>query len=267
MRRTADSRAVDCSGGDRLRLSDRYYIYRSIWPSLSIDRHCGNSRLSSSRFMAIQKIKARGEDTRNRLLEVATRLFSDRGFEAVSTREIASEANTTLPSIPHHFGSKEGLYQAVILRIAEEMTKQLSPASAVALAILSRQNASRKARIDALENLVLTHARALLQNRSEWAQLIVREQLRPTAALVPIIEVLEQHLIGPIIRLIASLTHISSEGSEAKLKAMTLLGRVLIFRLAKTSLFSIMGWQDLTPARINLILELLRKEVRSTFSG
>jgi membrane fusion protein, multidrug efflux system len=27
-----------------------------------------------------------------------------------------------------------------------------------------------------------------------------------------------------------------------------------------------MGWQEFTPARINLILELLRKEVRSTFS-
>ena len=48
---------------------------------------------------------------------------------------------------------------------------------------------------------------------------------------------------------------------------MTLLGGILVFRLAKTSLFSLMGWQELTPAGINLILDLLRKEVRSTFSG
>jgi AcrR family transcriptional regulator len=197
--------------------------------------------------MAIQKTNARGEDTRKRLLDVATRLFSDRGFEGVTTREIAADANTTLPSIRHHFGSKEGLYQAVIASIAEEMAKHLSPVSAVALTVLGRKNASRKDKIDALENLVITHAGALLQSRSEWAQLMVREQLRPTAALSPLNELLERDVLDPLVRLIASLTHTPSEGSEAKLRAVALLGRVVIFRVAKTSLLRIMGCQEAHP--------------------
>jgi AcrR family transcriptional regulator len=217
--------------------------------------------------MAIQKTNARGEDTRKRLLDAATRLFSDRGFEGVATREIAADANTTLPSIPHHFGSKEGLYQAVIASIAEEMAKHLSPASAVALSVLGRKNASRKERIDALENLVITHARELLQSRSEWAQLMVREQLRPTAPLSPLNELLERDVLDPLIRLIATLTHTPSEGSEAKLRAMALLGRVVIFRVTRTSFLRIMGWQELTPARIKVILESLRAEIRSLFVG
>jgi AcrR family transcriptional regulator len=217
--------------------------------------------------MAIQKTNARGEDTRKRLLDAATRLFSERGFEGVTTREIAADANTTLPSIPHHFGSKEGLYQAVIASIAEEMAKHLSPASAVALTVLGRKNASREDKIDALENLVITHAGALLQTRSEWAQLMVREQLRPTAALSPLNELLERYVLDPLIRLIASLTHTPSEGSEAKLRAVALLGRVVIFRVAKTSLLRIMGWQELTAARIKVILESLRAEIRSLFVG
>jgi TetR/AcrR family transcriptional regulator, regulator of cefoperazone and chloramphenicol sensitivity len=217
--------------------------------------------------MAIQKTNARGEDTRKRLLDAATRLFSDRGFEGVATREIAADANTTLPSIPHHFGSKEGLYQAVIASIAEEMAKHLSPASAVALTVLGRKNASRKERIDALENLVITHARELLQSRSEWAQLMVREQLRPTAPISPLNELLERDVLDPLIRLVASLTRTPSEGTEAKLRAMALLGRVVIFRVAKTSLLRIMGWKELTPARIEIILESLRAEIRSIFVG
>ena len=217
--------------------------------------------------MAIQKTNARGEDTRKRLLDAATRLFSDRGFEGVTTREIAADANTTLPSIPHHFGSKEGLYQAVIASIAEEIAKHLSPASAVALTVLGRKNASRKDKIDALENLVITNAGALLQSRSEWAQLMVREQLRPTAPLSPLNELLERDVLDPLIRLIASLTHTPSEGTEAKLRAMALLGRVVIFRVAKTSLLRIMGWQELTPARIRVILESFRAEIRSLFVG
>src|ERR1700730_2026355 len=217
--------------------------------------------------MEIQKTNARGEDTRKRLLDAVTRLFSERGVEGLATREIAADANTTLPSIPHHFGSKEGLYQAVIASIAEEMAKHLSPASAVALTVLGRKNASRKERIDALENLVITHARELLQSRSEWAQLMVREQLRPTAPLSPLHELLERDVLDPLIRLIASLTHTPSERTEAKLRAMALLGRVVIFRVAKTSLLRIMGWQELTPARIRVILESFRAEIRSLFVG
>ncbi|MDR1270830.1 MAG: TetR/AcrR family transcriptional regulator [Planctomycetaceae bacterium] len=49
-------------------------------------------------------------DTRKTLLDVACRLFAEHGFDKVSTRMIAQEANVNLGSIHYHFGSKEGLY-------------------------------------------------------------------------------------------------------------------------------------------------------------
>ena len=69
----------------------------------------------------MQTKNARGEDTRRKLLEAATKLFSELGFHGASTRDIAGAARATLPSIEHHFGSKEGLYQAVLLELAAEM--------------------------------------------------------------------------------------------------------------------------------------------------
>src|SRR5260370_26202603 len=90
---------------------------------VSIDRHdksyrgnadsCQTTKPAGILAMAIHKTNSRGKDTRSRLLSVATQLFSDRGYEGVSTREISAAANTTLPAIPHHFGSKDGIYQAV----------------------------------------------------------------------------------------------------------------------------------------------------------
>ena len=213
------------------------------------------------------KSNARGKGTRQRLLSAATRLFSDRGFEAVSTREIAAAANTTLPSIPHHFGSKEGLYQAVFATIAEDMEKQLLTAASTALALLERKSATRTERINALENLVLIYARAHLENPSEWGQLIVREQLHPTTALVIVNQALERLLIQPLLGLITSLAQPSWKRTEAKLKVMTLLGRVLVFRFARTSLLGLMGWEELNPARTSLILQFLREDIRSTFGG
>jgi AcrR family transcriptional regulator len=215
--------------------------------------------------LGIQKSNARGEETRKRLLAVATELFSEKGLAAVSTREIATAAETTLPSIPHHFGSKEGLYLAVLAAISEEMAKRLAQASMQAIEILSRKKASRTERIQAIETLIDTHARALLEGKREWAKLILLEQLQPTEALAPINRVLTEQVIDPIVRLLTTLMAISTV--DAKLKTMSLLGRAVIFRIGRSSVLELMCWDDLTPARINKILVMLRAEVRASIGA
>jgi TetR/AcrR family transcriptional regulator len=52
---------------------------------------------------------------RKRMLEVATALFSKKGYAAVSIREIADRSGVTLSSLYHHFGDKRGLYLQVYL--------------------------------------------------------------------------------------------------------------------------------------------------------
>lgn len=64
--------------------------------------------------------RARGEATRQRLLDAAERLFAERGFRAVTMRDIASEAGVELSLTTHHFGSKQILSEKVLLRRADE---------------------------------------------------------------------------------------------------------------------------------------------------
>jgi AcrR family transcriptional regulator len=45
-------------------------------------------------------------DTRQRILDVAAKLFSERGFEGTSVRDIATELGIANPSIYYHFKSK-----------------------------------------------------------------------------------------------------------------------------------------------------------------
>jgi len=47
------------------------------------------------------------------ILEVASRLFSEKGYANVSIRDICREAGTTPPMIYYYFKNKRGLFQAV----------------------------------------------------------------------------------------------------------------------------------------------------------
>ena len=49
-------------------------------------------------------------DSRQRLMDVALRLFAQKGYAATTVREICDLAGTTAPSLYYYFGNKEGLY-------------------------------------------------------------------------------------------------------------------------------------------------------------
>ncbi len=53
------------------------------------------------------------ELTRARILQAAFELFVEKGFAAVTMRELAENSGVTKSLIHHHFGTKEGLWDAV----------------------------------------------------------------------------------------------------------------------------------------------------------
>lgn len=65
----------------------------------------------------------RGEQTRERVLDAAERLFADHGFDAVSIRQIAMEAEVTLGVVGFHSGSKEQLFETILKRRVDVLSK------------------------------------------------------------------------------------------------------------------------------------------------
>ena len=55
----------------------------------------------------------------------AARLFAARGYDATSVREIVEAAGVTKPTLYYHFGSKEGLAQALLTRPMNGLIDQL----------------------------------------------------------------------------------------------------------------------------------------------
>ena len=56
-----------------------------------------------------------GEETKARLIECAGRLIADQGFDRTTSKDICRLAGTNLAAVNYHFGSREGLYKAVLL--------------------------------------------------------------------------------------------------------------------------------------------------------
>lgn len=68
----------------------------------------------------------KGEARRNALLDIATELFLERGYEALSIDEIIARAGGSRRNIYGPFGGKEGLFHACILRLCEQLTGPIS---------------------------------------------------------------------------------------------------------------------------------------------
>lgn len=58
-------------------------------------------------------MSARGDATKDRILDAAEELFGERGFAATSLRAVTTAAATNVASVRYHFESKEGLLRAV----------------------------------------------------------------------------------------------------------------------------------------------------------
>jgi len=59
------------------------------------------------------------EDTSDKIMNVAVRLFAAHGFHGVSTKQICDEAGANIAAVNYHFGSKENLYRAIVRRFGE----------------------------------------------------------------------------------------------------------------------------------------------------
>ena len=76
------------------------------------------------------KRAAQGRATRGQLIEVATRLFAEHGYEGTSIEAVLSAAGVSRGALYHHFAGKEALFEAVVsaeyAQVMVELTEVIS---------------------------------------------------------------------------------------------------------------------------------------------
>ncbi len=63
------------------------------------------------------------DTTHNKILEVAAKIFSEKGYNATSMREIAETLNITKAALYYHFSGKEAIFSACITGSLDKMVQ------------------------------------------------------------------------------------------------------------------------------------------------
>lgn len=116
-----------------------------------------------------------GERTRAQLIEVAGRVFAERGFDGATGQQICRRAGVHSAAIVYHFGGMAGLYRCVL----EEALRRLVTTEQLSQAVAGESDPRKK--LAAFLGLIV---RALTSpvSRSWAGRLFGREFVSPTAA-------------------------------------------------------------------------------------
>jgi len=195
--------------------------------------------------------------TDSRLLDVAVDHFGRLGLEGASTRAIARDADTLMSSITYHFGGKQGLYLAAADHIAATMHAKIGPTLERAAALCGEDGdvADARAAIHAMiggMTLMMLHDETAAMSR-----FIVREQADPTEAFTRIYSGVMGQMLDRLTALVARVAGGGLSDAEARVRAMTLVGQVLVFRVARATVMTATGWAVVGPDEAALILRAI----------
>lgn len=96
---------------------------------------------------------------KDQLFHSGTFLFAEKGFDGVSVREICKHAGTSMNMIHHYFGSKEGLFDAIVASFTDNVF-------AFPLRLLEKELNSREEFITRFELLFEEMLTALIAHRN-----------------------------------------------------------------------------------------------------
>jgi TetR/AcrR family transcriptional regulator len=86
----------------------------------------GNATGNAMASSPSRRTRPSADATREAILAAALDVFSERGFDGASTREIASRAGVTQPLLNYHFSSKHELWRAAVDGIFEALAAELA---------------------------------------------------------------------------------------------------------------------------------------------
>ncbi len=200
-------------------------------------------------------VSARGDETRAQLLDAGMSLFAERGFNAVSTRELARAAGVNLAAIAYHFGGKQGLYMAITESIIADVGGAMLHHVRGLADGIGRAGGDRRA----LSRLAAGLLRRLITvfvadpGRKRQMAFVMHEYTRPGEAFDRIYETVVEPMHRTLTAVVAAARGLPPEHPDAIIGAHAVIGQVMAFAIAEVPVSRRLGWGAVTPDRRDAI--------------
>ena len=205
-----------------------------------------------------QRETGRGAKTMEQLLEAGLEAFARFGPDGVSTRQLAKMAGVNSAAIAYYFGSKEGYYLAVVRHLLND---RLGAGYGLVSQMLGELSESRTSDQAELIFRRMLHTMAIIvmtnPNAIYMASINTREQLHSTEAF----ELIYQDAVLPLhtffSNVVGAVMGKDADDPEAIIRGHALLGQIIMFRVAATTICRRLGWEDITLERAEHIAGIL----------
>jgi TetR/AcrR family transcriptional regulator len=191
---------------------------------------------------------AESQETRERLLAVAQRLFAQHGYAGTSIRDLGSALGVASSSVLHHVGSKRKLYALVLSRISDSLSGAASNIQAREGADMMREFAER----------MMTWS----DQNPEYVQIVVREMMEIPDRLSEAHQWLLADFMQEALELSERATASRSASKvDAEMMLMLIIGAVTNFHVSLPTFMRLRGASDPLDMKqrfINTLDQLIR---------
>jgi len=207
---------------------------------------------------------ARGDETRQRIIDAAVQLFGEHGFDGASTRDIAAAAGVNAPALQYYFENKEGLYKACAEYITDDMQARYAPTMKYASDVL-KTHADIHTLIDAYLRFQALTLDTVLSQQHFSKGLVGRELAGESPQIAS--EMLKKKMKQPINKLILSLLsrilHTHPDDSITRIRMLTLKGLMMAFYYPPGASLEMLKWKEIDAAKSALIKADIEEQTRT----
>jgi AcrR family transcriptional regulator len=200
-----------------------------------------------------------GKDTSALLIESGIALFGARGYDGVTTRELAHGARTNISSIKYHFGGKEALYRAVLEEIIHEITELVGPLLLALRNGVAEANGNRDVLRQLARQFAQNWCRAALGDPRTQKRIppIVREVIQPSRHFTVIYNGFFRALYDVLGELLAAAHGQATVDEELQIRTHIIMNVVWGFIFTESIFWHQMGWKGYNRNRIEAIVPVL----------
>ncbi len=193
-----------------------------------------------------------GLATRDDIIEVATDLFGQFGYQAVTVRQLTLAAKVNLSAITYHFGGKEELYRMTVEALMERIGGLIgAPVQALRLSV-AQAGADTGALRLAAETFIRDWAQLVLANSDVQRRLpvLAMELVSPSPAFPIIYEHFYRRLYEALGGLIGAALGLEAGSLELSIRVHGVASLMLGFVASERVLWRSLGWEGYSPERV-----------------